>query len=506
VTRTVSIADAMATVSFVDATNTDKDVLLRQYVSYPLVTGQTITGGQALKAQCRIAERLAGNNLFLTLGIRVIASDGSTVRKTVLAVTRDNTESATSLTNRAFTANSAATNYTTQAGDYLVIEIGAAGDPANTGGADHDFDLRLGDAAASDLAEDDASTSDNRPWVQLNDTLQFIYTATAAITRTATTASGSATFTAPVYTATAAVVRGATTASGAAEFTFQPVYTASAAVTRTATTASASGWTSSPHAVGKITQPNCGWFSRRYGSFSGKTVTPPYSEATASATIGAVTASASGWTSSPHLVGKITQPKIGLWSRRYGDFGSKGSLQFTATAAVIRGATAATGSATFVPPTSTAIAAITRTATTASGSANHVTPTYTATAAVTRTATTTSASGTVTPPTYTGTAAVTIGATTGTGVAIFATEVYQGEASVSIGSPTAEGSATFAAPAYTATAAITRAATTASGSAVFAPLFTASAAVTRTATIANGTARTVFGQGGLLMLRRRMAL
>jgi hypothetical protein len=168
-------SDPMATASFADATNTDKDVLLRQYVSAPLVAGQTVTGSQALRAQVRCQERIAGNNLFLTVGIRVIAANGTTVQKTVAAVTRDATEiDNAALTNRAWTATSAATNYTTVAGDRLVIELGAGGDPANTGGADHDFDLRLGDAAASDLAEDDSSTADNKPWVQLTDTLTFV--------------------------------------------------------------------------------------------------------------------------------------------------------------------------------------------------------------------------------------------------------------------------------------------------------------------------------------------
>jgi carbonic anhydrase/acetyltransferase-like protein (isoleucine patch superfamily) len=173
VTHTAVISNAMASVSFADATNTDKDVLLRQYVTkLPLTVGQTITGSQALKWQVRGLERVAGNNLFTTIGIRVVK--GTTVNKTVLVVTRDGVELSSALTNRQFTATSAATNYTTVAGDFLVVEIGAGGDPANTGGADHDYTLRLGDAAAADLAEDDTTTTDNNPWVQFTDTLTFI--------------------------------------------------------------------------------------------------------------------------------------------------------------------------------------------------------------------------------------------------------------------------------------------------------------------------------------------
>ncbi len=175
VCRTTKINDTLATVSFTDATNTDKDILFRQYVSLELLAGQTITGSQALKFQVRAQERVAGNNMFAAFGIRVIASDGSTVRKTVLAVNRDGVEiNNSALTNRASTATSAATNYTTLAGDRLVIEIGTGGDPANTGGADHDTDLRLGDSSGSDLPENDTATTDDNPWVELADTLTFV--------------------------------------------------------------------------------------------------------------------------------------------------------------------------------------------------------------------------------------------------------------------------------------------------------------------------------------------
>lgn len=173
VSRTSSIADAMATLSVTDPDDdtSDRDYVLLQSISLELTAGQTITGGQAIKAQFRVSETDLGNNLFLALGIRVIAANGSTVQKTVLAVTRDNVEAATTLTNRQFSATSDATNYTTVAGDRLVFEIGMGGDP--TSSRNHSFTIRFGDAAGSDLAEDDTSTTDNNPWVQLNDTLTF---------------------------------------------------------------------------------------------------------------------------------------------------------------------------------------------------------------------------------------------------------------------------------------------------------------------------------------------
>lgn len=172
--RTHSTGDAMADVAIDDADSTNRDIIARQYISLPLAPGQTITGEQAIKAQVRASETNAQNNVFLTLGIRVIASDGTTVRKTVLAVTRDDVEilALSEITNRQFTATSAATDYTTVSGDRLVFELGAGGDPSFT--SPHDFTLRLGDAAASDLPEDDTNTTDLNPWIELEDDLKFV--------------------------------------------------------------------------------------------------------------------------------------------------------------------------------------------------------------------------------------------------------------------------------------------------------------------------------------------
>jgi hypothetical protein len=166
---------AMTSVSLDDNTEDNKDIIFRQYISWPLTAGQTITGSQAIKAQCRCSADTAFNlqHMYLTIGSRIIAADGSTVQKTVLPVTRDNTEIGVSLVNRQFTATSATTNYTTIAGDRLVIEIGTGGDP-NTG-LDHDTTLSLGDNHEFDLPEDDSTVTTRNPWVELTDSLTFVY-------------------------------------------------------------------------------------------------------------------------------------------------------------------------------------------------------------------------------------------------------------------------------------------------------------------------------------------
>ena len=163
---------AMSTVSFADNNAANRDCMIVQFVSkFPLSAGQTVTGSQAIKAQFRALQVALTNNLFLTIGIRIIASDGSTVRKTMVDVGRDDAEAATTLTNCQWTATSAATNYTVLFGDYLVVELGMGGDPDV--GSDHDSSIRIGDSAASDLPEDTSTTTDLNPWVELTDTLRF---------------------------------------------------------------------------------------------------------------------------------------------------------------------------------------------------------------------------------------------------------------------------------------------------------------------------------------------
>jgi len=167
-TSTVKAGSTMTTIQYRDNSNKNENHLIRQYVSGG-IDAQTIAA-QAIKFQARWLEDNANDDQFATIGIRVVSSDGSTVRGTILAVTRDDVEmSSTALTNRQFTATSSSVS--AQAGDRIVIEIGTGGDP--TGGNSHNVDYRVGDVAASDLAEDDTSTTDNNPWVEFANTITF---------------------------------------------------------------------------------------------------------------------------------------------------------------------------------------------------------------------------------------------------------------------------------------------------------------------------------------------
>jgi len=160
-------------VTFTDSNVTDQDILFRQYISEELIAGQLFADLQAIKAQCLCAEATTAGNLFFALGIRILASDGTTVRRTVLAVTRDNLELSDygfPHQNRKFNANSASGEYTSVAGDRLVIEVGTGGDPGVTGS--HSSELILGDTG-TDLPENDTST-DGIAWVELIEDLSFV--------------------------------------------------------------------------------------------------------------------------------------------------------------------------------------------------------------------------------------------------------------------------------------------------------------------------------------------
>ncbi len=185
---TSKIGDTMTTVSFADSSVANLTIIFRQWLSAELTAGQTITGAQTWAIQARCAERLAGNNMFLARAIYVIAGDGSTLRKTLVALSLDGLEATvTTLTNRVNGGLTVAGNYTTVAGDRILLELGMSGDPSGGGSPDHDSDMSFGDDNGTDLPVDDTTTAANNPWFELTDNLTFV-APTLALTGTVTTA------------------------------------------------------------------------------------------------------------------------------------------------------------------------------------------------------------------------------------------------------------------------------------------------------------------------------
>lgn len=116
--------EALDDVTFTGSSSPNRDILFRQYISLPLVAGQTITGGQDIEFTCRATDVPNDGNCFLALGMRVMAGDGTTVRKTLLAVAFDDTAITNAGESRDYSVSSVAGNYTTVANDRLVIEVG----------------------------------------------------------------------------------------------------------------------------------------------------------------------------------------------------------------------------------------------------------------------------------------------------------------------------------------------------------------------------------------------
>lgn len=158
------------------ATN-PSDVLVAQFISDPL-QAQTISAAGFVKGIIRVLENLLTVDARAQMTVRVLSSDGATVRGTLLAfdaAALSNEFDSVSLTNRRFPLNwagsgAALTQVIASDGDVIVVEVGARFHTANTGDT---CTLRFGDASATDLLEDETGTIDDNPWIEFSQTLLF---------------------------------------------------------------------------------------------------------------------------------------------------------------------------------------------------------------------------------------------------------------------------------------------------------------------------------------------
>jgi hypothetical protein len=171
----VASSTAMISVAGDEAVSTSPlDVLVAQFVSEPLAA-QTISG--TVKGQIRASESNADADYRAQIVIRVVSNDGTTVIGTLLAADASalSSEFATTLTNRKFplaaSSPAALTSTAVSAGDRLVVEIGFRSHNAHT--TSRSGTIRIGSAATTDLAEDESTTADDRPWIELSGTITF---------------------------------------------------------------------------------------------------------------------------------------------------------------------------------------------------------------------------------------------------------------------------------------------------------------------------------------------
>lgn len=152
-----------------------------RFVSLPLAA-QEVSG--TVKGQMMAAEDDSDIDAMAQLVIRVLASDGVTVRGTLLAAHAEALSSefnAPALRNRKFPlaalSPASLSPVAAQAGDRLVFEVGFRAVGASTG----DATARIGDNGAGDLPEDETGTDATlNPWIEMSQDLTFQAPAPAA--------------------------------------------------------------------------------------------------------------------------------------------------------------------------------------------------------------------------------------------------------------------------------------------------------------------------------------
>jgi hypothetical protein len=169
---TARISSAMSNKNVSETNSTaNQDWAMRMYVSDP-IGAQTITG--TVKGQIRALESGSAGDQRAQMLVKVVSNDGGTSRGTLLAFDTSalSNEFATSATNRKFpkgSSGSALSSVAAQNNDRIVIELGfRKGDTSSTNFA---ATLVFGDNSASDLPEDETTTTANNPWVEFSMTL-----------------------------------------------------------------------------------------------------------------------------------------------------------------------------------------------------------------------------------------------------------------------------------------------------------------------------------------------
>lgn len=171
---TTRISSAMTTKDGAGNAATTRQ-LLRQYISAALAA-QTLTG--TMKGQARYVGSAAGIGVP-AIRVAKCNSDGSTVTEIFAAQfsTRGTAPPAmdTVLTNRKFEQGDAdfvldLASTGIDAGDRLIVEIGYTDTSTNTA---RFISVSFGDNSATDLAEDETTTTADNPWVEFSANISF---------------------------------------------------------------------------------------------------------------------------------------------------------------------------------------------------------------------------------------------------------------------------------------------------------------------------------------------
>jgi hypothetical protein len=150
-----------------------------QFVSEPMDAGITFTSGDTIKFAIQGLEAHASNNLAVQLYASIVSEDGTTEQRQLRSKVSEGTELGTALANRFLSTTQSGANYTTVAGDRLVIEFSVVGTPTAAGGTQgHNATLRWGgNGASGDLPENDTETGTTfNPWIEFVPNVTFLIT------------------------------------------------------------------------------------------------------------------------------------------------------------------------------------------------------------------------------------------------------------------------------------------------------------------------------------------
>ena len=152
------------------ATDTQQWVFF-QFQSQVMTAAYSWTTSDTVSMVIRGLQAAAQTDSHLAYSIRIVSSDGATVRGTVGLYHEISTEFTTSAATRIHNARTnGASNFNSSIGDRIIIEIGFHGvTPSSTA-----VTLRHGDpSATADFALTEALTTDLCPWVELSRTVSF---------------------------------------------------------------------------------------------------------------------------------------------------------------------------------------------------------------------------------------------------------------------------------------------------------------------------------------------
>jgi len=146
-----------------------------QFQSKRLAAGYSWTTSDTVSMVIKVAESVAQVDSHLCYVIRVVSGDGSTIRGTIGSYLTTSSEYPTSLATIATRIHDArttgASNFSSQAGDRIIIEIGHHGVSPSLATVYHNY----GDPSATeDYALTAGLTTDLCPWVELSRDVSFV--------------------------------------------------------------------------------------------------------------------------------------------------------------------------------------------------------------------------------------------------------------------------------------------------------------------------------------------